>query len=148
MATPASGVSPWRKQLPKLGVILLVAMSLYMLISAFLGADTSITTTYPKGIDSVAPIPKAQTVPSQSSITVDLSFGYTGDLYVNGKFIPQDQQNRSAIGQTGVFIFTPAENTEFRLLPGSVVSAKVVFWPVKGTEEKDAQVFEWKFSVS
>ncbi len=140
--------SMWRKRLPSLGIVMLIALAAWMLITAFTTADTSNKVSYPKGIDSVDPIPKALTVPAQSPINVDLAFGYDGALAINGREIPNDQLNREAIKQTGVFTFVPTVGSEFKLLPGSVVTAKVIFWPVTGTRAKDAQEWEWTFSVN
>jgi hypothetical protein len=127
---------------------MLLALAAWMLITAFITADTSVKVSYPDGIDSVDPLPKALTVPAQSTVKVDLSFGYDGALVINGREIPIDQINREAVKNTGVFLFTPAEGSEFRLLPGPLVTAKVIFWPVTSTRAKDGQEFEWTFSVN
>jgi hypothetical protein len=145
---PTAPPSIWRKRLPTLGVVLLLGLAAWLLIGAFTTADTSITTNYPEGLDRVDPIPKAQTVPSQSTILVDLAFGYDAELYLNGTYIPRDQLNRASIEQTGVFSYTPSEGAIYRLLPGSLVTAKVVFWPTTGSQTEDGQTFEWTFSVT
>ncbi len=142
----AKPVSIWKKRLPLLGAILGVALAFYLLLLAFSGAQIGTKVNYPVGLEAVDPIPQAQTVPAQTIIRADLEFGYEGAFILNGREIPADQTKLET--STGLFTFTPAEGNDYKLLPGSVVSMTVEYWPVKGTRATDGQSFSWSFTVS
>ena len=139
-------VSIWRKRLPLLGTILAVALALYLLISAFAGAEISNKVVYPEHLEAVDPVPNAQTVPAQTSIRADLEFGYEGAFFLNGREIPADQTTLER--STGLLTFIPATGNDFDLLPGSVVQISVEYWPISGTRERDGQSFSWSFTVN
>ena len=139
-------VSMWKRRLPLLGAILGVALAFYLLLLAFGGAEIGTKVIYPIGLEAVEPIPRAQTVPAQTIVRADLDFGYEGAFLLNGREIPADQTKLEA--STGLFTFTPAEGNDYKLLPGSLVTMTLEYWPVKGTRAKDGQTFTWSFSVS
>lgn len=100
----------------------------------------------PSGIESVSPVNNALTVPGQSTITVDLKFGYDADLIIDGVEIPRDQTKYDKA--TAVLRFTPGPDTDLRELPGGVRRVMVVFWPLDGTREANGETYNWTFTVN
>ena len=102
---------------------------------------------FPKAVEVLSPVPGADAVPSQSPISADLVFGYTGVLLINGVEIPLDQIDRNPA--QAIISFTPGEGKEMRRLPAGRLCAGVVFWPTTGSQEVDGQSYDrWCFTVN
>ncbi len=136
-----------REVLGRLGVALAVAFALWLLVSGLNeNKPTPERAGFPTGLESVSPANLATNVPSQATIVADLEFGQTGVLVINSREIPLDQLDYERA--TGTLSFTPGADREFDKLPGSDVSAAVIFWPEQGERETDASEFAWTFKVS
>ncbi len=131
----------------RLGVALAIAFALWLLVSGLNeNKPTPERAGFPAGLESVSPANLSTNVPSQATIVADLEFGQTGVLVINSREIPLDQLDYERA--TGTLSFTPGEDLEFGKLPGSDVSAVVIFWPEQGERETDASEFAWTFKVS
>jgi hypothetical protein len=100
----------------------------------------------PSAIESVNPVNNALTVPSQSTISVNLKFGYDADLIIDGVEIPRDQTKYDKA--TAELRFTPGPDKDLKILPGGIRRVMVVYWPLSGTREANAQTYQWTFSVT
>ena len=100
----------------------------------------------PVEVEGLNPLPNAQTVPNQSTITADLQFGMVGVLIIDGREIPDDQVNY--VRATGELSFTPGDGQELARLPGGPIRATVIYWPEQGTRETNAREFSWPFTVT
>lgn len=136
-----------RERAGRLGVALAVAFALWLLVSGLNeNKPASSGGAFPAGLESVSPANLATNVPSQATIVADLQFGQTGVLVINSREIPLDQLDYERA--TGTLSFTPGADREFAKLPGSDVSAVVIFWPEQGDRATDAREFAWTFKVS
>lgn len=124
----------------------LVIGSLIGLIYTFSSTQTKVENKYPVHLESVTPENSSQNVPSQSTISADLEFGYTGVLIVNGREIPQDQLVE--VPATGQLSFSPGAGKEFSRLPGGLVRVTVAFWPTQGSREADVDSHTWVMNVN
>ena len=129
----------------RLLVALLVAGALVAMVWGF-SQSTSPVRSMPEAVETLSPLPGAQTVPNQSSVTADLQFGMVGVLIIDGKEIPDDQVHY--VRATGELSFTPGEGKELARLPGGPRRATVIYWPEQGTRETDAREFSWAFTVT
>lgn len=130
----------------RIAVALLVAGCLVGVVWGFGSGANQTGKPLPKEIEMVDPVQNALTVPSQSSITVDLKFGYDAALLLDGVEIPLDQTTYEKA--TAVLRFTPGPGKDLRELPGGLRSATVVYWPVTGDRETNGQAFSWTFSIN
>ena len=136
-----------RELIGRFGVAAAIAFALWLLVSGLNeNKPTPEQAGFPAGLESVSPTNLATNVPSQATILADLAFGQTGVLVINSREIPLDQLDYERA--TGTLSFTPGDDREFRKLPGSDVSAVVIFWPEQGDRETDAREFAWTFKVS
>ena len=132
-------------QIRRLLVALLVAGALVGVVWGF-SQSTSPVRSMPEAVEALAPVPGAQTVPNQSTITADLQFGMVGVLIIDGKEIPDDQAHY--VRATGELSFTPGEGKELVRLPGGPRRATVIYWPEQGTREANAREFSCVFTVT
>jgi hypothetical protein len=100
----------------------------------------------PSSIESVSPVNNALTVPAQSTITVNLKFGYDADLIIDGVEIPRDQTKYDKA--TAELRFTPGPDKDLKVLPGGTRRAMIVYWPLTGTREANGEIYQWTFSVT
>ena len=132
-------------QLRRLLVALIVAGALVGVVWGF-SQSTAPVRSMPEEVEALSPLPGAQTVPNQSTITADLQFGMVGVLIIDGKEIPDDQVRY--VRATGELSFTPGEEKELIRLPGGPRRATVIYWPEQGTRETNAREFSWTFTVT
>ena len=132
-------------QIRRLLVALLVAGALVGVVWGF-SQSTSPVRSMPEAVEALSPVPGAQTVPNQSTITADLQFGMVGVLIIDGKEIPDDQAHY--VRATGELSFTPGEGKDLARLPGGPRRATVIYWPEQGTRETNAREFSWVFTVT
>ena len=100
----------------------------------------------PAAIERVDPAPNSPVVPSQSTISVDLAFGFESVLLLNGVELPLDQLDRGVA--QAILRWTPGRDQEFRRLPAGRQCAGVEYWPQSGTQAKDGLSYEWCFNVN
>ena len=132
-------------QIRRLLVALIVAGALGGIYWGF-SQSTEPVRSMPEAVEALNPVPGAQTVPNQSTVTVDLQFGMVGVLIIDGKEIPDDQANY--VRATGELSFTPGDGKELVRLPGGPRVATVIYWPEQGSRETDAREFSWRFTVT
>jgi hypothetical protein len=123
----------------------LVIASLIGIVYTFTQTETKISSPYPEHLESVNPENSSQNVPSQSTITADLEFGYTGSMVINGHEIPKDQLVE--VPATGTISFSPGEEQEFGRLPGGALRLTIEFWPVQGSRD-DSVSYSWTVNVN
>ena len=124
---------------------MIVATALIGLIWGLSQARNELT-SIPTTIESLNPVPGAETVPAQSSVTAVLHFGQVGALIIDGREIPDDQI--SFVRATGTITFTPGPGKDLERLPGGVRRATVVYWPSVGSREANAREYTWSFTVN
>lgn len=145
--TPRGRFGNRRELIGRLGVAAAIAFAGWLLISGLNdNQPTPERAGFPNGLESVSPSNLATNVPSQATIIADLAFGQTGVLVINSREIPLDQLDYERA--TGTLSFTPGDAQEFSKLPGSDVSAVVIFWAEQGDRATDAREFAWTFKVS
>ena len=132
-------------QIRRLLVALLVAGALVGVVWGF-SQSTSPVRSMPEAVEALSPVPGAQTVLNQSTITADLQFGMVGVLIIDGKEIPDDQAHY--VRATGELSFTPGEGKDLARLPGGPRRVTVIYWPEQGTRETNAREFSWVFTVT
>ena len=134
-----------RLNVQRLAVSLLVAACLIGLFWGLSQARNELS-SIPTTIESLSPVPGAQTVPAQSSITAVLHFGQVGALIIDGNEIPDDQL--TFVRATGTLTFTPGPGRDLERLPGGVRRATVVYWPAIGSREANGREYTWSFTVN
>ena len=132
-------------QIRRLLVALLVAVALFGVYWGFSQSTTPVR-SMPEAVEALSPVPGAQTVPNQSTVTADLQFGTVGVLIIDGKEIPDDQAHY--VRATGELSFTPGDGKDLVRLPGGPRLATVIYWPEQGSRELNAHEFSWSFTVT
>ena len=132
-------------QIRRLLVALLVAVALFGVYWGFSQSTTPVR-SMPEAVEALSPVPGAQTVPNQSTVTADLQFGMVGVLIIDGKEIPDDQAHY--VRATGELSFTPGAGQDLVRLPGGPRLATVIYWPEQGSRDLNAHEFSWSFTVT
>lgn len=109
-------------------------------------AQTEPAVRLPAEIESLNPVQDAQTVPGQSTVTVDFVFGITGELVIDGIDIPKDETVYEK--SQAILSFSPGRGQTLELLPGGIRRATVYFWPVGTSRETAGKSFSWTFTVT
>jgi hypothetical protein len=138
-----------RELIGRLAAAALVAFALFLFASGFADHKSKPVGGLPPGIESVSPENLSTNVPKQSTVAVDLEFGYTGILTITGKEqpteIPLDQLDY--VRSTGMLSFSPGDAKEFNSLPGDAVRVTVTYWPEAKTRQTAGKEFTWTFNV-
>ena len=150
-------------------VLLLASMAIAAgVVAIAFGVIVSVTgddrSPLPDDLESVAPVPDAVQVLSQSQIIVDLVSGYTGVLIVDG--IELETVNLDELGSITVepgkqvdvppvtvyepgnatLTFTPSEGAAIEELDSGLHEVSVVYWRVtEGRQRADS--YRWTFNV-
>ena len=97
-------------------------------------------------VEQLIPSPGSPAVLRQAEIGIDLAEGWTGELTIDGVFIPDDQLRR--VDPLNQILFTPGEGREIeRLDAGRVLVVANVWRPIDGETREDARPITWSFSV-
>jgi hypothetical protein len=96
-------------------------------------------------IERLTPPPAAQTVPGQTPVVIDLAFGYTLELTINGRVVPASQLDEESA--TALFTFTPGPGKFTERFENGPHIAQIVYWPKEGTKADNADVYQWTFTV-
>lgn len=140
----------------------LIALGAVVVVFGVLrGLTGEARTNLPALIQSVDPLPGAQTVPDQTRIFVDLQAGYTGVLVIDDLELPTEplsslapapgQQARiplTTIYEEGnaTLTYQPTPGAPIESLRQGVHTVKVLYWEV--TEGRSAaRTFQWSFTV-
>jgi hypothetical protein len=132
--------------LARIAIGLLVVGCLVGVTWGFGSAKNQTSGQLPTSIEAVSPVDNALTVPGQSTISVDMKFGFDATLIIDGVEIPRDQTSYDP--GTAVLRFTPGPDKDLKLIPGGVRRAMVVYWPVSGTRDANGQIYQWTFTVT
>jgi hypothetical protein len=150
-------------------VLLLASMAIAAgIVVIVFGVIVSVTgddrSPLPDEVESVAPVPDAVQVLSQSQIVVDLVSGYTGVLVVDG--VELETVNLDELGSIAVepgkqvdippvtvyepgnatLTFTPSEGAAIEELDSGLHEATVVYWRItEGRQRADS--YRWTFNV-
>lgn len=92
------------------------------------------------GVESLSPAVNAKAVVGQTPIVVDLPFGWTGQLSINGQAVTTSIEPAQAI-----LTFTPGSGNEIGRLTNGQNFASVTYWPRANEEAK--QTCNWSFFV-
>jgi hypothetical protein len=92
------------------------------------------------GVESLTPAVDAKAVPGQTPIIVDLPFGWTGQISVNGQAVNQQIERSQAILR-----FSPGPDAEIRRFENGPNIASVTYWPVG--RENERETCNWRFDV-
>jgi hypothetical protein len=96
-------------------------------------------------IERLTPPPAAQTVPGQTPVVIDLAYGYTMELTINGKPVPASQISEEP--STAVFSFTPGPGKFTDRFENGPHIAQIVYWPKEGSKAENAELYQWTFTV-
>ncbi len=92
------------------------------------------------GVESLSPTVNAKAVVGQTPIVVDLPFGWTGQLSINGQAVITSIEPSQAI-----LTFTPGPDKEIRRFTNGPNFASVTYWARDNEQAK--QTCNWRFDV-
>ena len=95
-------------------------------------------------VEGLIPADGSPNVLRQAEIGIDLASGWTAELSINGRAIPDDQLRRN--DPLNQVFFTPGPGKEIeRLAAGTVVVVASIWNPVDGESRADARQVIWQF---
>ena len=128
-----------------LGLLLLVAVGMFWLAGRNGNADPEPLVTE-SAVEQLIPADGSPSVLRQAEIGIDLKDGWTGELSVNGVFIPEDQLRRNE--PLAQVFFTPGPGKEIeQYRTGTVVVVASIWRPIDGETREDARQVVWRFTV-
>jgi len=128
-----------------LALLLLVAVGLFWLAGHNGNADPKPLLTE-QAVEELIPADGSPSVLRQAEIGIDLKPGWTGELSVNGRLIPEDQLRRN--DPLNQVFFTPGPGKEIEAFDaGTVVVVANIWRPVDGETRDDARSVVWRFRV-
>jgi hypothetical protein len=128
-----------------IGLALVVAVGMFWLAGK--NGDNELKPTVNEAaVEALIPGDGSPSVLRQAEIGIDLKDGWTGELTINGRFIPDDQIRRNdALNQ---LFFTPGPGKEIETLPaGHVIVSASVWRPIDGETREDGRLVVWRFNV-
>jgi hypothetical protein len=94
------------------------------------------------GVESLTPAVNAKAVPGQTPVIVDLPFGWTGQLAVNGQAVTWQSIERSQ----AILTYSPGgANAEIGRFENGPNIASLTYWPQAAEDKK--QTCNWRFNV-
>ena len=128
-----------------LGLLLVVAVGMFWLAGRNGNADPEPVVSE-SAVEQLIPADGSPSVLRQAEIGIDLKDGWTGELSINGVFIPEDQLRRNE--PLAQVFFTPGPGKEIeQLRSGSVVVVASIWRPIDGETRDDARQVVWRFKV-
>jgi hypothetical protein len=128
-----------------LTLLILVAFGMFWLAGHNGNADPK-PTINEVAVEQLIPADGSPSVLRQAEIGIDLREGWTGELTVNGHFIPYDQIRRNE--PLNQLFFTPGPGKEIeRLDAGMVIVVANIWRPIDGETRDDARQVVWRFTV-
>lgn len=122
----------------------LLTTALFVVVgAAVLLAPSGEETGLPEPIEGLFPRP-GDTVVRQTSVEIDLPVGYTIDLYVDGRKVPDHEIG--FLQPTGEFTWAPAPGTSMERWEGGDHTVRVV-WDRTAGGRPDPGEYEWSFRV-
>lgn len=99
-----------------------------------------------RAVEELIPAPGSPSVLRQAEIGIDLTDGWTGELTINGVFIPDDQIRRN--DPLNQLFFAPGEGKEIERLNAGRVFVVASIWNFAAGETRaNARPVSWSFSV-
>lgn len=123
-------------------VLLVIAFG--FLVAAVRGHPDETTPVRPAAIVAVYPAEDDAEV-RQTVVFAELLNDFDGDLTINGRPIPKDQEERLATGNRRI-AFTPGQDKEFSAFPAGRNCAVVRYWPVDQGPSA-ATTYSWCFNL-
>ncbi len=96
-------------------------------------------------IEQVTPPAASEAVPGQTPVIVDLAFGFSMELSIDGVRVPQEQIVE--VDSLGQFTFSPGPGKFTERFTNGKHIAQIVYWPKVGSRTTDASVYQWQFNV-
>lgn len=128
-----------------LGLLLVVAVGMFWLAGRNGNADPEPVLSE-SAVEQLIPADGSPSVLRQAEIGIDLKDGWTGELSVNGVFIPEDQLRRNE--PLAQVFFTPGPDKEIeQFRSGTVVVVASIWRPIDGETRDDARQVVWRFKV-
>ena len=128
-----------------LGLLLVVAVGMFWLAGRNGNADPEPVVSE-SAVEQLIPADGSPSVLRQAEIGIDLKDGWTGELSVNGVFIPEDQLRRNE--PLAQIFFTPGPGKEIeQFRSGTVVVVASIWRPIDGETREDGRQVVWRFKV-
>ena len=128
-----------------IGLLLVVAVGMFWLAGRNGNADPEPVISE-SAVEQLIPADGSPSVLRQAEIGIDLKDGWTGELSVNGVFIPEDQLRRNE--PLAQIFFTPGPGKEIeQFRSGTVVVVASVWRPIDGETREDGRQVVWRFKV-
>lgn len=128
-----------------LGLLLVVAVGMFWLAGRNGNADPEPVVSE-SAVEQLIPADGSPSVLRQAEIGIDLKDGWTGELSVNGVFIPEDQLRRNE--PLAQIFFTPGPGKEIeQYRSGTVVVVASIWRPIDGETREDGRQVVWRFNV-
>ncbi|HEX4905789.1 MAG TPA: hypothetical protein VFU93_10080 [Acidimicrobiales bacterium] len=128
-----------------IGLLLVVAVGMFWLAGRNGNADPEPVVSE-SAVEQLIPADGSPSVLRQAEIGIDLKDGWTGELSVNGVFIPEDQLRRNE--PLAQLFFTPGPGKEIeQFRSGTVVVVASIWRPIDGETRDDARQVVWRFKV-
>ena len=128
-----------------ISLLLVVAIGMFWLAGK--NGDNEVKPTVTESaVEALIPQDGSPSVLRQAEIGIDLKDGWTGELTINGRFIPDDQvRHNDPLNQ---LFFTPGPGKEIETLPaGTVIVVASVWRPIDGETRDDGRQVVWRFKV-
>jgi hypothetical protein len=81
----------------------------------------------------------------QTTVFAELANGFDGELVIDGRVIPKDQEERLSTGNVRIG-FTPGKDKEFSAFPAGHNNAEIRFWPVDEGPHSSTS-YSWSFNL-
>jgi hypothetical protein len=128
-----------------LTLLVLVGIGMFWLAGRNGNADPKPTVSE-SAVEALIPADGSPSVLRQAEIGIDLKDGWTGELTINGRYIPDDQIRRNE--PLNQLFFTPGPGKEVeRLDAGTVIVVASVWRPIDGETREDGRQVVWRFNV-
>jgi hypothetical protein len=139
-----------------------LALIIWGMTSALTGSDG---VERPDAIEDLVPVENAVQVVQQSSVIVDLQFGYEAVLIIDGIELETSRigestqdlepgQQQTTDPRTAVFdpgnariSFQPTEGAPIESFSQGLHTAQVIYWRIEDGRENGARSYRWTFNV-
>lgn len=115
-----------------------------LMVMAFMIHPEPTKPARPPAVVAVSP-GEGDTEIRQTTIFAELASGFDGELRINSRVIPKDQEERLSTGNTRIG-FTPGKDKEIPAFPPGHNCAEIRFWPVDEGPQS-ASNYSWCFTL-
>jgi hypothetical protein len=127
-----------------IGLLLLAAVGAFYLAGRNGNTDPPVADTS-GAVEEFFPQPNSPSVLRQAEVGLDLADGWTGELTIDGVFIPEDQIRRNE--PLNQLYFMPGEGKEIEQLDGRVLVVANIWKFADGETRDQARQVSWSFTV-